>query len=385
MVEALVSPEVLRWARVRADLSLAMLAEKLQLQPDKVAAWESGEMRPTFRQAEKVATILHVPFGYLFLDEPPEERLPLPDLRTRDAAQPDHLGADALDLLRDVLRQHDWYREYLLDQGAEPLPFVGQFGADASVDEVAADIRRRLDMDADDAAAGDFEQRFSQLCDRCEEIGVWVMRAGVVAGNPHRPLSTDDFQGFAIADPVAPLVFVNGRDAKAAQIFTLAHELAHIWLGSSGISHSNLGDQPIGIRENERRCNAIAAEVLAPRCTLLALWRKNADLEWNVEALSRRFKVSRIVIARAAADAGLISWGVYKFFFEQEIRFWNSRTKISGGNFYLTAPVRNGKRFTNAVVNSAMSGALLLRDAGGLLHMKPATVRKLYQRNISER
>lgn len=378
MTEALISPEILRWARERAALSIAMVAEKLKVDTAKLLAWEDGSARPTFKQAERIATFFHIPFGFLFLPEPPEEKLPIPDLRTQDGAQRDTLSPDARDLLRDVLVQHDWYRDHLLEHGGVALPFVGKFNARASVEAVADDIRTALQLQPGERANGTWEQHLTHLFERCEEIGIWIMRTGYVSSNTHRTLSLSDFRGFAIADPVAPLIFINGRDAKAAQFFTLAHELAHIWLGASGISDPYLDRRSVEVPGVERLCNAIAAEILTPRARFLEAWDEHETLEWNAQNLSLRFRVSRVVIARRALDCGKIGWDEHHAYFEQERRSWQTQDDSGGGNFYATAPVKNGKRFTRAVLNSAMSGDLLLRDAGSLLHMKPATVKKLF-------
>ncbi|UEM07807.1 helix-turn-helix domain-containing protein (plasmid) [Skermanella rosea] len=93
MSKALVSPEMLRWARERVALSIDVLAQKLGTKPEKLTAWGEGGSQPTFRQAEKIAAVLHVPFGFLFLPEPPEEKLPIPDLRRHDDARSEELSA----------------------------------------------------------------------------------------------------------------------------------------------------------------------------------------------------------------------------------------------------------------------------------------------------
>jgi Zn-dependent peptidase ImmA (M78 family)/transcriptional regulator with XRE-family HTH domain len=385
MAEALVSPEVLRWARERAAMPAGTIAKKLGIAISKVLSWEEGTARPTFRQAEKIAVILHIPFGFLFLPKPPEETLPIPDLRTQDGRRRERFSADLLDLLREVMFKFDWYQDFLEEHGAEPLPFVGKFAADAAIDTVAADIRATLQADAGASQAGSWEQHLAYLFDRCEDIGIWVMRTGYVGSNTRRTLSVSEFRGFAIADRLVPLIFINGRDAKAAQVFTLAHELAHIWLGRSGVSDPYLNRPNDSDVDIERRCNAIAAEVLVPRSQFLTAWDNGRDLDWNARNLARSFKVSRVVIARRALDCGKITWDEHRLFFEQERRNWESREAddSNGGSFYKTAPIKNGKRFTQAVLSSAMSGSLLLRDAGALLHMKPATVRKLYARSLT--
>ena len=372
MTEALINREILRWARERAALPFDVLADKIKTKVENIIAWESGAALPTFQQAEKFAGAVHVPFGFLFLPRPPVEELPIPDLRTPGSASTSGHSPEFLDLIRDVMFQWEWFRDYLnspggLDNGAEPLPFVGKFLEESNVQDVARDIRATLGLNLTETPTSrNWEDHLNDLFDRCEQVGVWVMRRGIVGSNTHRTLSVAEFRGFAISDAVIPLVFINGRDAKAAQAFTLAHELAHVWLGQSGISNSFLDRQDGGERHIEKTCNAIAAEVLVPRAMFIEAWSDRVGWEENCTRLAQRFKVSRVVLARRAFDLGKITW--------------DQPDKKGGGDFYRTALVRNGKRFTRAVLSSAMSGALLLRDAGGLLHMKPATLGKLYKR-----
>ncbi len=316
----------------------------------------------------------------IFLPEPPEERLPFPDLRTRPDAPPPQFDADFMDLVQDVLFKFDWYRDFLLERGAEPLPFVGAIGKKAPVKEVAADMAKRLGVtETERRDSRNWEEYFRTLCARAEKIGIWVMRSGVVANNSQRPLSVDIFRGFAIADSIAPLVFVNGRDARAAQIFTLAHELAHIWLGESGIS------DPIAarnaLRGTEARCNQIAAEFLVPEDEFLQAWQSQASLAENTAQLASVFRVSRFVIALRAFDLRQVEEGDFDLFHRQEQRRWKKeREEGSGGDYYRTAPTRMGAHFTRAVVNSAISGDVLLRDAGVLLNAKPKTIQEMYRR-----
>jgi len=383
MVEALVNPELLRWARERVAMTVGMLADRLKIPADKVIAWEEGQARPSFVQAERLAALAHIPFGVLFLASPPDETLPIPDLRTHSGMPRDRFSPDFLDFLRDTMFKRDWYRAFLESRGAELLSFVGSLELATPVDSAAIQIRSALGIDPDLASAGNWETHLNELFRKCEDLGIWIMRTGYVGSNTRRTLSTSDFRGFAIADEIVPLIVINGRDAKAAQAFTLAHELAHIWFGRSGVSDPFLRHSDGGDLDIERVCNAVAAEILVPRVNFDMAWIDTGGLEKNAQALSQRFKVSRVVIARRALDLGKISLSAYQSFFDSEQRGWASASD-GGGDYYKIVPVKNGRRFTEAVLGSAMSGNLLLRDAGSLLHMKPATIPKLYARQTQE-
>lgn len=105
MNEAFINSNMLRWARERTLGSIEDAASSLKVKVEKLAAWERGEVRPTFRQAQDLAKKLKVPFGYLYLSEPPDEVLPLPDLRTTSGSSPRKPSPDFLEVLYDALRK----------------------------------------------------------------------------------------------------------------------------------------------------------------------------------------------------------------------------------------------------------------------------------------
>ena len=370
--KAFVNPKILRWIRERNGLSTDDAASILDMPVKQLTDWETGESRPTFRQAQKLAQSLHTPFGYLFLTEPPIEHLPLPDLRTVGGTARLRPSPDLLDTIRQAMQRQSWYLEYLHDQGAEPLPFVGRFTLDASVLEVVDDMRAVLGMDAVQGQPTK-DGYLRQLIEAAETAGILVMRSGIVGNNTRRPLDVAEFRGFAISHPLAPLVFINSADALSARLFTLLHELAHVWLGSSGISNASPGNT----RREEVFCNAVAGEFLAPRNMFMAWWNAStAELPVRLAELAQRFHVSSLVIMRRALDLGLVSQTTYWQHYQAELAAFRNKPG-GGGSFYRNASSKNSKRFARAVLAEALSGRLLLRDAGRLLGVQPGKLRLL--------
>lgn len=383
MAKALINGGVLRWARERAALPIEEVAGRMKQDVERVLAWESGEDQPTFRQAQAVANLVHVPFGFLFLQAPPEEALPLPDLRTVGGAPAGQLDLNTRDLLRDVMFKHDWFVEVLEEQGHERLPFVGRFSVRSNPVDVATDMERTLAVMGEARAALNWEAYLRSLMLRAEDAGIWVMRSGIVGSNTHRALSVGQFRGFAISHPIAPLVFINGRDAKPAQIFTLAHELAHIWIGSSGISNVQIGRADYGTsRQAEVFCNKVAAEFLVPTEQFDKQWSPHQAHTTNYDRLARHFKVSKIVIARRAFDLGKIQEPVYTRFYREQESDWERESDDAGngGDFYLSLPIRNGRRFTYEVASRAVAGRTLFREAAALLNVKPASIPAVFKK-----
>ena len=370
--KAHINPNILRWMRERAGLDAGDAARFAHISPEQLARWESGECQPTFLQAQKLAQALHAPFGYLFLTEPPAEKLPLPDLRTVGGAPVPRPSTDLLDTIRLSLQRQTWYLDYLQNEGADSLPFVGRFATDAPIRAVAADMRAVLGIDVEKGQCN-WEGYFRQLIDAAEAAGILVMRSGIVGNNTHRPLDVAEFRGFAVSHPLVPLVFINSADAPSARLFTLMHELAHIWAGSSGISNVSPGNA----RREEVFCNAVAGEFLAPHDVFTALWEAStASLPERVAELALRFHVSRLVIMRRALDLSLVNHAAYWQHYQAELAAFRGKPG-GGGNFYRTASVKNSKRFTRAVLAEALSGRLLLRDAGRLLGVQPGKLRLL--------
>jgi Zn-dependent peptidase ImmA (M78 family)/transcriptional regulator with XRE-family HTH domain len=358
-----VKPALIRWARERSGLAESDLAERFP----KLELWQRGEASPTLRQLEAYAKKTLTPFGYFFLPEPPDEKLPIPDFRTvrdRGVRRP---SPNLLESIYTMQRRQDWMREYLVEEGAARLPFVGSVTLESSQKDAARRIREAIGMTAGWAREhSTWTAALLALRRATEAIGIIVVINSVVGNSNRRKLDPDEFQGFILSDPYSPLIFINGADFKSAQMFTLAHELAHVWLGRDGVF--DLPDFQPADNAVERFCNAVAAELLIPAAELEEMWPHVHRVADPFQAVATVFRVSPIVAARRALDLRLIPRAEFFAFLrdyeENERRREGARkAKKSGGDFYLGQEVKIGRRFGEAVIRAARAGRLLYRDA----------------------
>lgn len=364
-----INNEVLRWAMDRARITTYTLAKKLGVKDERALQWEEGEALPTVKQAKQLSTVLRIPYGFFYLPKPPVEEFPLPDLRTVGSVDNGPLSLDLLEVVREAIQRKNWYEEYLLEHGAQELDFVGKYTINNQISDVVQDIRETLGIGL--PKAGTWDEYHSKLVKAIEDIGVLVMRTGIVAGNTHRKLNVAEFRGFAISSRIAPLIFINSADAPAARLFTLIHELAHIWIDSSGVS--NISTQYV--HPEETFCNRVAGEFLVPSPVFINLWNESDSNSANFARLATNFHVSKLVIAKKALDQNLISSDEYTTFYHRELESFRGGN-LSGGNYYLSAGAKNSKRFSEAVVREALRGSLLLRDAGRLLGIAPNKIKR---------
>jgi len=364
VIRADVKPKMLRWARGRAGVDTADLRRRWS----RYEAWEAGEAKPTLKQLEAFAQAVSVPIGLLFLAEPPVEEIPIPDFRSgRD--RPDRPSPNLLDTVHLCQARQAWYREHAISSGDAARPFVGSLSTTVPVEQAANRIRETLGFDLEDRRQcptwTDALRRFIALADG---LGVLVMCSSIVQNNTHRKLDPGEFRGFAIADPIAPLVFINGADTKAAQMFTLAHELAHLWLDQSALSDSHLAWTGEG--DVETWCNRAAAELLVPQTVIRDEFRRTAAIPTEMRRLARRFKVSTLVVLRRILDLGAISRARFQEEYKAELARIRALPAGSGGNFYLSQPARVSRRFARALVESTLEGRTLYRDAMRMLGIR---------------
>jgi Zn-dependent peptidase ImmA (M78 family) len=361
------SVPVLRWAAQRARLDDADLSARFRKWP----LWLSGDAQPTLKQLEDFARLTHTAIGYFFLPQPPALALPVPDLRTvRDEALAEP-SSNLLDTLYLCQQRQDWYREHARMHGLPVLPFVGSASLQEAPEVVAARLRGTLGLSTEvRRLLTTWTDALRQLIARADEAGVMVMVSSVVGSNSHRKLEVREFRGFALADNLAPLVFLNGADSKAAQMFTLAHELAHIWLGVTGVSNTQVDEVPE--QQTERWCNQVAAELLMPLEELRATHKLHGPIPDEIQRLAREFKVSTLVALRRLFDAGFITrealWQHYRQ--EQErLRSLGERSS-NGGDFYRSLGARTSKRFARAIIASTLEGLTSFSDAFRMLGVR---------------
>lgn len=367
-----IKPDLINWAISRAGYEHGEFFAKFP----RAQGWLQEEKQPTLPQLRDFAKKVHVPFGYLFLERPPEEELPIPFFRTIEG-ETDQVGVNLRDTILNLQQRQDWIREYLLEQGEEPLEFIGRFTPHASIVEVAEDIRKTLGLENHWASGfPNWKKALDHLAEKVEEAGIFIVFNSVVDNNTHRPIAVEECRGFVLCDEVAPFMFVNSADSKSAQMFTIVHELAHLWIGeSAGFDFRQL--QPYA-NEVETFCDAVAAEFLVPEDDFNRQWAQVRDFE----ELAKFFKVSQIVISRRALDIGKISRDEFFEFYNEHIAKFIQRKEDqgSGGNFYATLRRRLNPRFFTTVHQAVKENKLLYKHAYELTGLKGNT----YQKAVEE-
>jgi len=359
MTRVAVKPELLKWALERSGRAAA-IERKFPM----LSQWLGGAIAPTLRQLEEFARATATPFGYFFLDKPPDERLPIHHFRTVAGVAPTRPSPELLETVHALQRRQAWLREYLENEGQQPLDLVRSASVQEAPHAVAARIRATLGFQPNWAQSyRTWTDALTELRRRMEDQGITVVVSGIVGNNTRRKLDPGEFRGFVLIDRYAPFVFVNGSDGKAAQMFTLAHELAHVWIGTSAAFDLTYLEPSDDI--TELACNRIAAEFLVPEESLRLAWPSVKSQTERFQALAKRFKVSELVIARRALDLRLISRpDFFKFYRDYSLseRHWDSG-QTEGGNFYATQSLRLGRRFAETLVLATLEGKVSYKEA----------------------
>jgi Zn-dependent peptidase ImmA (M78 family)/DNA-binding XRE family transcriptional regulator len=371
-----VNPEIIIWARKYHGLTQQQLADKADVHLNQLVKWEDEKTQPTLNQAQKLASVLHLPFVYLFLTDPPDLETPLPDLRTR-RNRPKTVSPNFRAILYETFDRFEWYRDYLEESSAlRRLPFIGSFTAKDDPLRIAAAIRDQLSISHLTRRNVDtWSAYLKALSAKAEDAGIVVMRSGLVGKGTNRKLLPDEFQGFVIADKYAPVVFINSRDIIAAQTFTLAHELAHLWIGQGGIIDPDETEVSTPLQNTESFCNSIATEVLVPKSEFVPLWEEHKH---STARLAKEFRVSEIVCLRRAFELKLITRDEF-FPRLKELEDSAQSRGFGRSTYYEKIATRHSPLFMDAVIKDTRTGGTLFRDGARLLSMTVPTFSRMIE------
>jgi len=370
-----VAPALYEFARRRSGID----DETFERRFADFESWRDGTKQPTLKQLQKFANQTFTPLGYLLLDEPPDEPMPIADFRTagNQSVRPD---ANLLDVIYDAQARQEWYRDHQLLNSEAPVEWIGMVAQGMPPKNAAQVLHDELSWGPEDRQrCRTWAATLTSLREAAEAVGVLVMIAGYAGRYTGRKLDPSVFRGFALADDYAPVVFINGADAKSAQIFTLAHELAHLLRGSSGLSDLD----PRSEHEVELWCNQTAAEFLVPADEFTSVYLGAEPSGEELDRLAEHFKVSTQTILGRLRELGHIDWDRYFELRESE------RQRIaaligpdtSGGNYSNSRPVQVSKRFATELIASVYEGVTSYTEAGRLIGTsKESTLRSMGDR-----
>lgn len=381
MAKMKINPAIINWAIDRLEMLPEQLAQKVHVKPEKIKQWMSGKDYPTFNQLRMLAKSLYIPVGYFFLKQPPQIKPAIADFRTLPNTQKGKFSIDLQSVLEDALRKRDWYRQWRMQQGAEPLPFVGKFKPGEDIQKVVQMIKIVLKIkDYSAEGTNSWSDHLKKLVNRGEKAGVLVFMRGVVGSNNKRTLSVEEFRGFTIVDRFAPIIFINAQDSIAGRIFTFVHEFAHLLTGTSGVSNPEI--TPDAFTENQEEietfCNKVAAEFLLPARMMQSFWNDRNDTIQNIEMLAQTFKVSNFVALYRSYHLHFIDYKAFNESYrilEQKVKV--EKDKSSGGDFYRTFLNRNSRRFVQELFLAVSEEQTGYMEASRLLSVKPSTLDKL--------
>jgi len=370
--KAFITPAVLRWARESARITVEQAAARAGVGVQKINEWEEGMDRPTIRQAKILAEAYKRPLALFMLPAPPRDFTPLRDFRRKNAVA---LTTGSIFIIRELQEKQAWTRDWYEEEGQEPLPFVGRFSMQDSPEVVAADLLKELDIHPPYYA-----HPMKEWVAKAEAKGIFISRTSFISS--HLKLNSDEFQGFAIADALAPFIFINSEDWDASQLFTLVHELVHIWIAQSGISNE-IG--PESARDEqidpvERFCNQAAAAALMPEG-----WMKNlpssvfasADTVYQQERQCGISSFALLVRARSLDIVTETKYGQLKkeadqaflaYQLKEEKKKANLKDREGGPNPYRLRANRNGLQFSRLVLDAFRGGFIQPTQASNLLN-----------------
>ncbi len=376
-----INPAIFRW--IYSTINPLDLKEKSRAD---LQAWHSGSKKPTLRQLEKFSRETQIPFGYFFLDTPPAEPMDILQYRTVDSQYIDHPSRNLVNTIHEMEAIQEWMRNYLKHSDVGVLPFVGKFKPTDSLSQIVEGIRTDMSLPLDwYTHCSNASESFHFLREKLEKIGVLVMMNGVVGSNTHQPLDVREFRAFTIIDSYAPLIFINSTDSQNGKVFSLVHELTHIWLGENSF-YNDYYMNTKSVSGLEVLCNAVAGEILVPMEKFMNKWTTldGNSIEAKILELAKYFKCGSTVVAWRALDQRLISLSIYSEIADSALKNYEAQktAKIPGGHYYNTLQSKVDHRFISALSNSIHEGYTTYTEAFQLTHTNRKTFSELVKKTL---
>lgn len=381
--KAFITPNVLKWARESARMTEETAAAKVSVTIDKLKEWETGTNQPTINQAKKLAKAYKRPFALFFLPEIPRDFQPLQDFRKPGSKA---LTTSSIFIIREIRQKQAWISDLYSENQEEKLSFVGRFSINDDPQKVAQDILMTLKIDP---ASYQSENPIKEWILAAERNGIFVSRTSFI----HSRLKPDseELQGFALADPYAPFVFVNSEDWNAPQLFTLVHELAHIWIAKTGISNEVKPDlkHKDKFHPVELFCNEVAANALMPKEIVLSFDPSSFQSSKDVFKVAKILGVSSFALLVRALNLNMISLPAYQglkkqadfdyaeFLKRQEEKKAKQKERSGGPDYFLLQLNRNSRLFTQTVLDAFRGGFIEPTLASKLLNVQVNKFQKL--------
>ena len=388
------NPEMLRWVRLDLGFSLEQAAKFLRIDPQRLRKFEKGETAPTRKQLFDFANKYGTSIISFYLSSPPSRgaidkiayfRMPNRGINDNELALTKLFVKDILvrqAILKDLLED--------LDE-AIPSNFSQLISIDSSISYAAAKIIDRFGLDnllADPKKRRGNRPLFNKIRSRCEAEGIFVLMAGYYEmRNTH--LGDHVFRGVSLADDIAPIIVINSKESGRAHSFTLLHELAHICIGSIGVSR-NPSEVDIGASEMkvERFCNDVASEILLPTAKVdeLGKYADIEDAEIAIRGIADTWVVSEFLVAYRLYRTNKISGSCFRSLAARYRKRWmaheedrrRSRTDAQRGpSIYAVKRAYLGGAIIDLVRRGVVSGELRHVDAAKLLGVKVDGVEKM--------
>ena len=363
-----IPPKTLVWATERSGLSIDSLFEVYP----KALDWIREESEPTVKQLESFAKKIHVPFGFLFLNKPPEEKLPITFYRSNGKVV-DNPPLVVKDLVNQIKSKQEWLKDFLLDNNYDELGFIGSLKNFESIDivEGAKIIRNALKFNITWYEETKKDKSFRYWIDAIEKNRIFIISTGFVSNNK-RTVDVDVCKGFTLVDNFCPFLYINTNNLGGGRIFTLIHELVHVFVGSSiGIGYEPIhpSSQPL-----EKFCDSVASEILVPESFFRVTWKSNSGSPFDkFSIIANQFHVSKLVIAKKALDCKFIPKSVYWDFYNFYVKSFEKKKNSDEGNFWNSKPYEVSRKFYSFVDTALQQGKILPSNAYKLTNMNANT------------